>query len=76
MKELLIIYSFLAALGLQCCAWAFLSCSECGPLSTVVNRLLLAVASLIAERGSRRMSSSRCSMQAQELWRAGLVALL
>ena len=33
LKELLIIYSFLAALGLQCCAWAFCSCGEQGLLA-------------------------------------------
>ena len=34
---------FLAVLGLRCCAWAFSSCGE--------RRLLLAVASLVAEHG-------------------------
>ena len=40
---------FLAALGLRCCVWAFSSCSERGLLFVVVRRLLIAVASLVAE---------------------------
>ena len=42
---------FLAALGLRCCAWAFSSCGERGLLFVVVHRLLIAVASLVAEHG-------------------------
>ena len=45
----LFIYLFLAALGLRCCAWAFSSCSEQQPLFVEVRRLLIAVASLVAE---------------------------
>ena len=42
---------FLAALGLRYCAQAFSSCSEQGLLLVVVCRLLIAVASLVAEHG-------------------------
>ena len=44
-------YVCLAALGLCCCAWAFSSCSEQGLLFVAVHRLLIAVASLVAEHG-------------------------
>ena len=37
---------FLAALGLCCCAWAFSSCGEQGPLLVAVCGLLIAVACL------------------------------
>ena len=47
----LIIYLFLAALGLRCCAWAFSSCGEWGLLFVAVRGLLIAVASLVAEHG-------------------------
>ena len=47
----LFIYLFLAALGLRCCAWAFSSCGERGLLFFVVGRLLIVVASLVAEHG-------------------------
>ena len=46
-----LIYLFLAALGLHCCAWAFSSCGERGLLFVVVRGLLIAVASLVAEHG-------------------------
>ena len=46
-----IIYLFLAALGLCCCTWAFSSCSERGLLFVAVGMLLIAVASLVVERG-------------------------
>ena len=45
------IYLFLAALGLHCCAQAFSSCGERGLLFVAVHRLLIAVASLVAEHG-------------------------
>ena len=45
------IYLFLAALGLCCCAWAFSSCGEWGPLLVVVRGLLIVVASLVVELG-------------------------
>ena len=45
------IYLFiLAALGLRCCTWAFSSCGERGLLFVVVRGLLIAVASLAAQR--------------------------
>ena len=40
---------FLAALGVCCCARAFSSCGEQGLLFVAVRRLLIAVASLVAE---------------------------
>ena len=44
-------YLFLAVLVLRCCVWAFSSCGEWGLLFVVVNRLLIAGASLVAEHG-------------------------
>ena len=43
------IYLFLAVLGVRCCTRAFSSCDERGLLFVVVRRLLIAVASLVAE---------------------------
>ena len=51
LKFIYLIYSFLAALRLHCCAQAFSSCGERGLLSFAVCGLLLAVASLVAEQG-------------------------
>ena len=48
-KFIYFIYLFLAALVLHFCAWAFSSCGEWGLLFVVVHRLLIAVASFIAE---------------------------
>ena len=45
------IYLFLAVLGLRCCAWAFSSCGKRRLLFVAVCRLLIAVASLVAEHG-------------------------
>ena len=45
------IYLFLAVLGLRCCVQAFSSCGEQGLLFVAVCRLLIAVASLVAEHG-------------------------
>ena len=45
------IYLFLAVLGLRCCARAFSSCGEQGLLFVAVRRLLIVVASLVAEHG-------------------------
>ena len=42
-------FSFLAALGVRCCTWAFSSCSEQGLLFFAVCGLLIAVASLAVE---------------------------
>ena len=72
-------YLFLAALGLCCCTWAFSSCGERGLLFCAVCRLLIAVASLVAEH---RLQACRLQqlwhvgsrVQAQQLWHWGLVA--
>ena len=45
----LLIYLFLAVLGLCCCAWAFSSCGKGELLFAAVHRLLIAVASLVVE---------------------------
>ena len=50
-KFILIVYLFLAALGLCCCARGFSGCGEWGLLFIAVSGLLIAVASLIAEPG-------------------------
>ena len=50
-KLILFIYLFLAALGLRCYARIFSSCGERGLPFVVVRRLLVAVASLVAEHG-------------------------
>ena len=49
----LFIYLFLslAVLGLCCCAQAFSNCGEQGLLFIAVRRLLIVVASLVAEHG-------------------------
>ena len=47
----LFIYLFMSALGLRCCAWAFSSCSGQGLFFVAMCRLLIAVASLVAEHG-------------------------
>ena len=44
-------FLFLAELGLCCCTRAFSSCGERGLLFVAVHRLLIAVASLVAEHG-------------------------
>ena len=46
-----LIYLFLAALGLRCCAQAFSSCDKRGLLFVAVCGLLIVVASLVAEHG-------------------------
>ena len=48
-KFIYFIYLFLAALGLCCCVWASSSCGERGLLFVAVCRLLIVVASLVAE---------------------------
>ena len=45
------IYLFFAVLGLHCWTWAFPSCTEQGFSLVAVHRLLIAMASLIAEHG-------------------------
>ena len=47
----LFIYLFLVVLGLHCWAQSFSSCGEQGLLFVVVRRLLISVASLVAEHG-------------------------
>ena len=47
----LTIFFFLAVLGLRCCERAFSSCGERGLLFVAVRRLLIVVASLVAEHG-------------------------
>ena len=43
----LIIYLFVAALGLGFCAWVFPSCGKLGPLFIALRWLLIAVVSLV-----------------------------
>ena len=50
-KYILFIYLFLAALGLRCFAWTFSSCGKRGLLFIAGQRLLIAVASPVAEQG-------------------------
>ena len=50
-KLFIYLFIFLAALGLCCCVRAFSSWGELGLLFVVVCRLLIAVASLVAEHG-------------------------
>ena len=74
----LFIYLFLAALGLHCCVQAFSSCGEQGLLFIAVHRLLIAVASLVAEhglqmRGLQQLWLTGSRSQAQQLWHTGLV---
>ena len=49
--KFLFIYLFLAVLGLHCCVRAFSSCGEQGLLFTVMDGLLIAVASLVVAHG-------------------------
>ena len=44
-------YVFIAVLGLCCCLQTFSSCSDQGLLFVEVRRLLIVVASLVAEQG-------------------------
>ena len=48
---LFIYFLFLAVLGLHCCVRTFASWEERGLLFLAVHRLLIAVASLVAEHG-------------------------
>ena len=63
-----LIYLFLAALGLCCCARAFSSCGEQGLLFIAVLRLLIAVASLAAEHRPQARGP-------QQSWHAGPAAV-
>ena len=49
--NLFYLFLFVAALGLRCCAQAFSSCSERGPLFVAVRGLLAAVAPPAAKHG-------------------------
>ena len=53
------VYTFLAALGLRCCAWAFSSCSEREILFVAVRRLLIGWL-LLWSTGSRHTGFSSC----------------
>ena len=64
----LFIYLFLAVLVLHCCLWAFSSCGEWGLLFVAVRRLLIMVASLVAEH---RLQTQRF----QQLWHEGSVVV-
>ena len=55
----------MAALGLHCCKQAFSSYVERGLLFVAVLGLLIAVASLVTEQGSRRVGFSSCGTYAQ-----------
>ena len=68
-------FLFLYVLGLHCCMRAFSSCSESGLLFVAVHRLLIAVASLVAELGSRCAGFSSCGTRAQQLWNVGSVVV-
>ena len=50
-KYFILFYLFMAALGLRCCTRAFSSCGGQGLLFVAVHRLLIAVASFLAEHG-------------------------
>ena len=63
---LLFIYLFLAVLCLCCCARAFSFCGKRGLLLLAVRRLIVAVASLVAEHGLQTCGLSSCSSQALE----------
>ena len=55
----------MAVLGLHCCARAFSSCGEWGLLFVVVRRLLIVLASLVAEHQLRCRGLSSCGTWAQ-----------
>ena len=59
--------SFLAAVGLHCCAWAFSSCGERGLFFFIVCRLLLIMPSLLQSTSSRHSGFSGCGPWALEL---------
>ena len=55
--------NFLAAVGLHCCTWAFLSGSEQGLLFVVVRRLLL-----LQSTGSRSVGFISCGPWPHSMW--------
>ena len=68
MKLFFVLISFhlsLAVLGLGCCARAFSSCGERGPLFAAVRGFLIAVASPTVEHGPQ-------ARRLQQLWHRGL----
>ena len=56
--------NFLAVLGLHCCARAFSSYGERGPLFIAVHRPLTVVASLVAEHKLQTRRLSSCGARA------------
>ena len=62
-----LIYLFLAVLGLSFCARAFSSCGEWGPLFIAVRGPLTVVASLVAEHRLQTRRLSSCGSGAQLL---------
>ena len=71
LKFIYLIYVFLAALGLRCCAQAFSSCGERGLLFVVVHGLLIAVAS----RGAQALGARASVVVARGLSSCGSRAL-
>ena len=59
------IYLFLVAVCLHCCVGAFLAAESGGCSLVAMHRLLIAVASLVACRGSRRLGFSSCGSKIQ-----------
>ena len=70
LKFIYLIYLFLAALGLCCCAWAFSSCGEVsgGYSSLHCMGFSLLWLLFVAEQGSRHVGFSSCGTWAQQLW--------
>ena len=66
------IYLFLVVLGLRCWAQAFSSCGKWGLLFIAVRRLLIAVASLVAEHGLEACGLSSCGTWASVVVACGL----
>jgi len=67
-------WTFLAVLGLHCCARAFSSCGKWGLLFVVVFGLLVMVASLMGALGCLGFGSCPLQRGFQWLWCTGLVA--
>ena len=63
----IIIYLFLAVLGLRFCARAFSSCGKWGPLFTAVHGPLTIVASLVAGHRLQTRRLSSCGSRAHPL---------
>ena len=63
----LLIYLFLAVLGLRFCARAFSSCGKWGPLFIAVRGPLTIAASLVAEHRLQTLRLSSCGSRAQLL---------